>query len=334
MLHHDPAVAKATVFQALRRIARCPSGETLEALAAICAPGAGWLGCHPINQLHGIEAIDARLWRPLKAAFPDLERRDDIFMGGSFQGGDWIAATGHYYGTFAAPWLGIPPHRGWAYLRYGEFYRLEGGRIVDCRVILDVMDLMRQAGVFPWRRGWGEETLAPGPATHDGVRLGRPDPAASARSLKLVEDMIFALLQDIDREKLGMERYWTPDMMWYGPGMIGTTRGLDGFFRYHEDPWAHAMPDWKGGNHTARIADDAYVASTGWPSIRATHTGVLLDLPPTGRPIEVRVMDWWRREGELLAENWIFIDFPHLFLQLDVDLFARMAELRDRAPRP
>ena len=40
-------------------------------------------------------------------------------------------------------------------------------------------------------------------------------------------------------------------------------------------------------------------------------------------------MDWWRREGELLAENWIFSDFPHAFLQLDIDLFSRMADLRD-----
>ena len=40
-------------------------------------------------------------------------------------------------------------------------------------------------------------------------------------------------------------------------------------------------------------------------------------------------MDWRRPEGDLLAENWIFIDFPHAFLQLDIDLFARMARLRD-----
>jgi hypothetical protein len=71
------------------------------------------------------------------------------------------------------------------------------------------------------------------------------------------------------------------------------------------------------------------VASTGWPSIYATHTGVFFDIPPTGKPLEIRVMDWWRREGDLLAENWIFIDLPYMFLQLDIDLFSRMAALRD-----
>jgi hypothetical protein len=35
-------------------------------------------------------------------------------------------------------------------------------------------------------------------------------------------------------------------------------------------------------------------------------------------------MDWWRREGDLLVENWVFIDMIDLFLQLGVDLFERL----------
>ena len=42
----------------------------------------------------------------------------------------------------------------------------------------------------------------------------------------------------------------------------------------------------------------------------------------------MRVMDFWRREGTMLRENWVFIDMPHLFLQFGDDLFARMGELR------
>ena len=36
----------------------------------------------------------------------------------------------------------------------------------------------------------------------------------------------------------------------------------------------------------------------------------------------MRVMDWWREEEGLLAENWVLIDLPHLFLQMGVNLFA------------
>ncbi|HET7627381.1 MAG TPA: hypothetical protein VFK44_03235 [Bacillales bacterium] len=35
-------------------------------------------------------------------------------------------------------------------------------------------------------------------------------------------------------------------------------------------------------------------------------------------------MDWWRREGELLAENWVFIDMIDVLLQLDIDIFERL----------
>jgi hypothetical protein len=38
----------------------------------------------------------------------------------------------------------------------------------------------------------------------------------------------------------------------------------------------------------------------------------------------MRVADWWRREGDRLAQNWVFIDLPHLFLQMGLDLFARL----------
>ena len=58
--------------------------------------------------------------------------------------------------------------------------------------------------------------------------------------------------------------------------------------------------------------------------------GEFLGLPATGLPVEIRVMDFYRRGGNFLAEDWIFIDFPHLFLHLGIDLFARMAERRDQ----
>jgi hypothetical protein len=36
--------------------------------------------------------------------------------------------------------------------------------------------------------------------------------------------------------------------------------------------------------------------------------------------------DWWRREGNLLIKNWVFVDIPHVLLQMGYDLFANMTE--------
>lgn len=288
---------------------------------------------HPMNLLIGAANVVARLYEPMLQAFPDLARRADIFMAGQWDGhidgggGLWVATTGHYLGTMRASWLGIPASGRTAFVRYGEFYRWVDGRIVEARVLLDLVDVARQCGVPILPPSSGVELLVPGPVTHDGLLLGPSDPARSKASLDLVMAMIGGLKR-FDRKDLhsmGMEQYWTPDMMWYGPCGIGTARGVDGFQRHHQRPFLNAFPDRVGGHHRARIADGAYVASTGWPSVRAHHLGEYLGVAATGASIGMRVMDWWRVEGDRLAENWVFIDLPHLFLQLGIDLMGRLA---------
>lgn len=316
---------RMAIHRGLRAIADARSAGLEAAVADVFTPDAQWNGCHPIGQFKGAADLAAGHFGPLKASFPDLERRDDVFIAGTFQGKCWLSATGHYFATFEQDWLGIPATGQWASLRYGEMYRLDGGRIAEAFVIYDVVDLMRQAGVSPWRRGLGVEGLTPGPRTHDGVRLaGSPD-GETGRTFDLVTAMLQALFEP-DRESMGMERFWSPTMMWYGPALIGATRGLDGFFRDHTTPWMTAFPGWNDALQAPHFADGDYACYAGWPSIEAKHDGPLFGLAPTGRSVEMRVMDWWRRDGDLLAENWIFLDFPHLFLQLGVDLFALMRE--------
>ncbi len=334
MKFHDAGETKRQVIAGLRTIASATADNTRAAATNIFAPQAAYLCAHPINQMEGLDEIDARLWQPMKAAFPDLERYDDIVMSGHWKDHDWVSATGYYFGTFARDWLGIPAHGGWAYIRFGEFYNIEDGRITDAYVILDFIDVMRQAGVNPLPQARGIEGLCPGPSTKDGVMLSTMPAAQSAESLRQVEAMIFEGMfgfDGVDHDTMNMDRFWTKTMMWYGPGGIGSTRGLDGFMNYHEIPWNEAFPDFRGGNHVARFGDGDYVASTGWPSINGTHNGKeLFGIPATGRKITIRVMDWWRRDGSLLTENWIFIDIPELLMQLDYDLFARMREIADR----
>ena len=316
------SVTRHSLHRGLHLLAKCPAAETGTILATLMATDVRWNGCHPFGTQTGREAVEGAFWRPLKQAMPDLERRDDILIGGRDGAVEWLAATGHYFGTLVAPWLGIPASGRWTRLRFGEFYRVEEGRVVEVFAIFDLVDFMRQAGVSPWRPGRGIETLTPGPATRDGVRLNDPDPAESAKSLRLVEAMLGNLFAP-DRASAGMERFWSPHMMWYGPALIGATRGLDGFFRDHETPWVESFPDWHVVGHSPRFADGDYVGLVGWPSLRATQTGELFGLSPTGRTVTISLMDFWRRDGDWLVENWVLIDLLDVFLQLGVDLLAR-----------
>jgi predicted ester cyclase len=276
----------------------------------------------PIDDCANRDAALARFWRPLLSAIPDLERRDDIVMSGRWKDGDWTASLGHWEGTFGRPWLGLAATGGFVSIRFGEFHRFEAGAIVETYLLLDLPDLMAQAGHFPFAPPRGPNPRWPGPATRDGVARNAPNTDESAESLALVEAMIAGLMSYDGKslESMGMQRFWREGFLWFGPGPIGTGRGLKGFQDVHQRPFLSAFPDRKGGDHKCRIGEGAYVASTGWPSIRATHSGPdFLMWPATGKAITMRVMDFWRREEALLAENWVFIDILDLMRQIGLD---------------
>jgi predicted ester cyclase len=153
---------------------------------------------------------------------------------------------------------------------------------------------------------------------------------AAEDSLRLVEAMIKGLLEfdGQDLKTMGMERFWTENMRWYGPAGIGTTHGLDGFQKNHQGPFLKAFPDRTAPPQTAWLAEGDYVCVTGWPSVVGTHRGEYLGCPPTGKQVGMRVMDFWRRESRLLAENWVLIDMPDLFMQLGVDLLSQIQQCK------
>ncbi|CEM31022.1 unnamed protein product [Vitrella brassicaformis CCMP3155] len=312
-----------------------PPGALRHIVRSACHSDVTFSCCHPVNEIRGAEKVIERFYEPLFAAFGSLTREADILIGGAFDGGrkgDWVASTGYFVGQFRADYCGVPATHAPARLRYGEFCRMQEGKITAVFLILDLIDLIHQAhhSVLPPALG-KDAYRVPGPQAQDGAMVEQIAPPESTdASLQLVERMIYEGLAKFDGDgdrclkKMGMEAYWSPEMVWYGPAGIGTQRGIDGFQSGHQRPFLEGFPDRKGGNHVARFADGSYVASMGWPSIYATQRGAYLGAPPTGRRVTMRVMDWWKREGDLLTENWVLIDLPHLFLQLGVDLLANL----------
>lgn len=328
---------KRLVLDLARRLEAASDEAALaRVLADTCHPDAVWSCAQPLNDLRGPAEVAERLFLPLRRAMPDAERRDDLLFAGRFADADWVTVTGHYVGTFERALFGVPPTGGAAFLRFGAFHEVRDGRIGRTYLILDLIDLMRQAGIWLLPPSLGVECLFPAPATGDGVRMGDGDLARSAKSQDLVDAMLAGLGRYAGDEdtlaSMGQDRYWHPNMMWYGPAGIGTTRGLKGFQDFHQRPFLRALPDRKGGDHKARFAEDDYVCSTGWPSLRATVTGPnWIGLPATGRKIAMRVMDWWRREGDRLRENWVLIDLLDVQIQCGLDPFDRLAfEVRRR----
>ena len=52
-----------------------------------------------------------------------------------------------------------------------------------------------------------------------------------------------------------------------------------------------------------------------------------MGIPPTGRAITCRVMDFYAHHEGLIRENWVPIDILHMLHQLGVDVLARMHSL-------
>ncbi len=327
---------KRRVHAGLSRLAEAGPGGAAAALAGLYAADAEWRGSHPLNEMRGADAIAASVWEPLLAACPDLERRDLILAGGSYEGRDYVAAVGHYCGTFQSSWLGIPATGRAIYLRYGEVHQVRDGRIVQSSCLWDILDLIRQAGLWPLAPSLGAEGMWPGPITGDGLRLEAADPAQSAASLAQTLAMHGTLGAYPDPVGAGREEllampqreHWHPRMMWYGPAGIGTARGLAGFVDHHQLPFRTAFPQRKGGQHYVRLGDGPISVTGGWPSVTATHLGGgFLGLGPTGRPVTMRVMDFYLHDEGLIRENWVPLDILDLLLQMDVDVLARMRAL-------
>ena len=280
---------------------------------------------HPFNELQGANAYLSRFVVPLQQAFVGLYRRDDIFMSGQFEGRDWISSTGYYVGRFAHDWIGLKATDTLCYLRYGEFHQIENGKAVETYIYLDIPELMIACNQWPLSMGPGLSRgytgLIHGPATRDGVITNAPEPAEGQRSYQLVTDMLGALATKDE----AWRPYWHDNMMWYGPGAFGSFVGIEQFASF-QVPFESQFDGWSGGSknngmtkHFTRFGEGSYTCSGGWPSLTGINVKSFLGQDPTHERVFMRVCDWWRREKELLVENWVFVDVPHVLLQLGCD---------------
>ena len=299
-----------------------------EAYAGAYMPDAQFRVVHPVGDLNGPDEFLDGFLGPLSQSFVGLHRRDDILIGGHFDGADWVSTHGNFVGHFAQDWLGITATGRLEYLRFGEFHRMEGGQIAETTLFLDIPQLMIAAGQWPIAdspgRDRGYTGFIPGPASQDGLVLWESDADRSEGSRKLVEDMLAGLAT----ENEAWRPYWHDTMMWYGPAAFGSFVGVENFAGF-QVPFEQAFSTWSGGSsgngvtrHFCRFGDGEYICTAGWPSLMCVQAAPFLGQPSKGDTLLMRVCDWWRRQGDLLVENWVFVDIPDVLLQMGVDLFA------------
>ena len=177
---------------------------------------------------------------------------------------------------------------------------------------------MIQTGLTPFAFQRGAHLVQPGPATHDGLLTG-PQPAAEgAATLALINRMI----GDIGQWQSGLpleeelRRTWDEDMIWWGPAGIGATCSIERYAKQHSGPFRAAFSERARTGHVARVAEGHYGGFFGWPNFSAVHSGPFLGFEATGKRCSFTVIDIYRRAGDKLAENWVFIDIPAFLIQI------------------
>lgn len=287
---------------------------------------------HPFNDMIGPEAYSEQFLAVLDASFENLYRYEYIAMGGEYEGAQWVTSTGYYVGHFNRDFLAIRATGALAYLRFGEFHRMEDGKSVESYIFLDLPELMIHTGQWPIKSSPGKDRgytgMLTGPVSQDGLNWQQSDAPHSQSSYQMVTDMLGKLATEDE----AWRPYWHDNMMWYGPAAFGSFVGLENFAGFQVN-FEGAFSEWIGGSkpgsvtkHFTRFGDGNYVCSGGWPSLNCLQVKPFLDQQPTGERIYMRVCDWWRREGDLLVENWVFVDIPNVLLQLEYDVFSEIAE--------
>lgn len=301
-------------------------GSVADAASQIFAVNAECSASHPVNEASGGYVTD--VIDPIMASFMGCTRQNYVMIGGEYLGTEWVTSTGYFYGHFGKPLFGIPPSGKLAFLRFGEFHRMENGKIVESHVYLGLAELIIALGLWPLAVSQGYEGVVPGPATHDGILADASDPERSRASADLVESM----LKRLATKDQAWRPYWDPCMVWYGPGGLGSYAGLEAFAEF-QTPFEQTFTGWgedgasegiTGVGSNCKAGDGDYAFLHGWRQLTGIQVKPFLGLEPTNKRVFMRDCDWWRCENGKIVENWCMLDIPDVLMQLGYDLFAEL----------
>ena len=294
-----------------------------------------WRGMHPFYEQLGTDAVTEIFWKPFRRSFTPLQRRMDVFMAGlnDVDGGktEWVCSMGHLMGLFDEDWLGIPSTGKMGFLRYVEFNRITGGKISETALFCDILSVMKQAGLNPLPPETGAFFITPGPRTQDGLLYGPQDPKESARTINLINRMVDDLVaSELESPQDELAETWHDDMIWFGPAGIGASYTRERYQQQHQGPFGDGLDNIRFNGHICRFAEGNYGGFFGWPNLTMKPCGGFLGLPAFNKDVDMRVVDIYRREGDKLAENWIFIDLLYFLMQQGDDVLERTRRILRR----
>ena len=114
---------------------------------------------HPINEAAQGNGYYSDIILPIAQSLDGFTRQNYIVLGGEYQDTEWVTSTGYFYGHFNKPIFGIPPSNKMAFLRFGEFHKMENGKITETYVYLGLAELIIALELWPLSPSKGYDCL-------------------------------------------------------------------------------------------------------------------------------------------------------------------------------
>ena len=306
--------------------------EIPKVLSHYCSEDLLWRGFHPFNEIRGLKNLYSQFWQPFKKSFFNYQRRMDIFLAGyntiSGNEGVWVVSMGHLMGLFDNPWIGIKETKKIAMLRYCEFSKIQNGKITEVAMFFDIPHLMLQAGLKPFPSETGISLVQPGPLKHEGLMLNEQNPNEGNKTIEIIENMIKDVKVWTSTSRVSLieelKKSWNENMIWWGPTGIGSTYTIERYADQHAGPFREIFKERTFNGHLCRISEGNFGGFFGWPNLTLTPSKAFMGIKAAQKSSEMRVIDIYRREGNKLSENWVFIDLLHFWKILGVDILKSL----------
>jgi steroid delta-isomerase-like uncharacterized protein len=229
------------------------------------------------------------------AACPDLSHTvEDVVAEG-----DKVATRATDRGTQRGELMGIPP-TGKPFTITGiNIVRVAGGRIAEEWVVFDRLGLLQQLGVVP------APGRAPGATAASGAALpaapaapaggGPASPEENKAVIRRLVDAFQAIWRTGDLGRL--DDLFADGFVNHTPGMPPDREGFKGAL----PAYLAAFPDLTMTAEDLLAEGDKVALRL---AVRATHTGELLGIPPTGKPIALSELHIYRLADGQVVERW------------------------------
>ena len=265
-----------------------------------------WDGNAGCGRKDGLEGYRKGWQAPFRAAFGNRRFDTTVWL----EDGDWAACIGTCFATHDGDFMGIAPTGRPLAIAYVDFWQIRDGRIAYNKVDVDLPGVAAQLGrdIF---HGHGWDRLDP-PVRR--LWRGQSGQGAARPPLDVVRDMEAAL----QRSDVDVSAYFHEDFVWDANYGCGLKHGLSEFETGWYRPFRAAF-----GNRDFRT--DLFISDGDWAACygacHATLDADFLGVKATGQPIRVPYIDFWRIEGDKIAENVVRVDFASILRQLGHDPF-------------